>query len=162
MRQRHLIQSAAAMIACVMFGAAMAAEADSDATPDGWGIRYEQAVEQSRQTGRPILAYFTGSDWCQWCAKFDKQVLQTDVFKQWAGEHVILLMLDFPKSRSQADDIKQQNIKLKEKYHVKGFPAVLFLNAAGDVVNKTGYRPGGAEAWIRHADQLLTPTATKS
>lgn len=157
MRQRYLIQSAALMIACVMLGAVFADDADP---ADAWLIKYEQAVEQSRQTGRPILAYFTGSDWCAWCRKFDEEVLDTGAFMQWASERVILLKLDFPKGRPQADDVKQQNLKLKEKYQVNGFPAVLFLNADGDVVNKTGYRPGGAEAWVKHADQLLSPAAS--
>ncbi|QNN23921.1 thioredoxin family protein [Planctomycetales bacterium ZRK34] len=163
MRQHPLSLISALLAACVMLGATLVgAEPESGAAGDGWLIQYEQAAEQSKQSKRPILAYFTGSDWCEWCAKFEKQVLETDVFKQWADEHVILLKLDFPKSRSQADEVKQQNMKLKEKYHVKGFPTVLFLDADGQVINRTGYRPGGPDAWIKHAEHLISPAGTKS
>ena len=34
---------------------------------DGWLLNFDKAAEQSMKTGKPILANFTGSDWCSWC-----------------------------------------------------------------------------------------------
>jgi len=130
-------------------------QSDDDKPQVDWLIQHEQAVEQSRKTGRPILAYFTGSDWCEWCAKLDRQVFETPVFARWAAEHVVLLKLDFPEKKKQSKQIRKQNAELKDRYHIKGFPTVLLLDAGGKVLAKTGFRPGGAEKWTDHASHLL-------
>lgn len=40
-----------------------------------WYIDFEKAAQISLQTGKPILADFTGSDWCGWCIKDRKSVV---------------------------------------------------------------------------------------
>lgn len=120
-----------------------------------WLEQYDAAAAASKSTGKPILAFFTGSDWCEWCAKLDQQVFETETFKSWADEHVVLLKIDFPRTKKQSDDLKKQNMRLKDKYDVQGLPSVLFLDAEGKVLASTGYKPGGADKWIEHADHLL-------
>jgi len=39
---------------------------------EGWLVSLEEAYQQSNKTGKPIMANFTGSDWCGWCKKMDK------------------------------------------------------------------------------------------
>ena len=34
---------------------------------EGWLVKIEDAYAESKKTGKPILANFTGSDWCGWC-----------------------------------------------------------------------------------------------
>jgi len=53
-----------------------------------WLNSYEDAVQLSKQTGRPILADFTGSNWCKFCIKLKKEVFETPSFKKWAAENV--------------------------------------------------------------------------
>ena len=72
-----------------------------------WYIDFEKAAQVSLQTGKPILADFTGSDWCGWCIKL-KEVFNTPKFKDWAEKNVVLLELDYPRR-------KQQDEKLKNK-----------------------------------------------
>ncbi len=64
-----------------------------------WLDSYEEAAKISKETNKPILANFTGSDWCRWCKVLDKEVFRTDEFKTWASENVVLLELDFPKKK---------------------------------------------------------------
>jgi hypothetical protein len=40
---------------------------------------------------------------------------------------------------------------------VKGFPTVLLLEADGKELARTGYKPGGAEAYVKHLRELLKP-----
>ena len=49
-----------------------------------WHIDFEKAAQISLQTGKPILADFTGSDWCGWCIKLKKEVFNTPLFRDWA------------------------------------------------------------------------------
>ncbi|MCO5296437.1 MAG: thioredoxin family protein [Fimbriimonadaceae bacterium] len=125
------------------------------ATDAKWLTSYDEAVKLSKKTGKPILADFTGSDWCSWCKKLKAEVFGTPTFQTWAAKNVILLELDFPRTKPIAASLKQQNQKLAQKYSVRGFPTILFLKADGSVLGQSGYMPGGATAWTKHASQQL-------
>jgi thioredoxin-related protein len=120
-----------------------------------WETSYAKAVELARSSGKPILADFTGSDWCGWCVKLKKEVFDTAEFKRWAKAKVVLLELDFPSKAPQSRTLKEQNKKLAAKYKVEGFPTILFLDASGKVVGRTGYVAGGPKAWIAQAEKAL-------
>jgi len=120
-----------------------------------WCFSYTKAVMAAEENDNLILAYFTGSDWCPWCAKLKTEVFDTEEFKEWAKKNVTLLYLDFPRHKSQSDVIKQQNEKLSKKYNVKGFPAVLLLTPDGEVVGNAGYREGGARQWIERFQSFI-------
>ena len=79
---------------------------------DGWLLDFEKAAELSIKTGKPILANFTGSDWCGWCIRLQKEVFITPKFKKWANENVVLLELDYPRRTPQTDKIKKQNERI--------------------------------------------------
>ena len=121
----------------------------------GWLTDYEAAVAESKKTGKPIIANFTGSDWCRWCVKLHKEVFVKPEFKTWASTNAVLLELDFPRRKALSAELKAQNQELKKKYGVRGFPTVLILDAEGNKLAKTGYRRGGPEEWVSHAELLL-------
>ncbi|MEN8148713.1 MAG: thioredoxin family protein [Planctomycetota bacterium] len=120
-----------------------------------WLTDWEQAKKLSKATGRPILADFTGSDWCGWCKRLKAEVFEKDEFKKWAKKNVILLELDYPRNKTLPDDLKKQNESLKTKYQIRGYPTVLFIDANEKVLAKTGYVKGGPEAWIEDAEKKL-------
>ena len=70
---------------------------DYKASMDGWEVNLEKAQAISVKTGKPILANFTGTDWCGWCIRLKKEVFVKDEFIKWANENFVLLELDFPK-----------------------------------------------------------------
>lgn len=122
---------------------------------DTWTNDYAKAVEMSKKSGKPILAFFTGSDWCGWCKKLNSEVLVTKEFATWAKSHVILLELDYPRAVKQSDSLKRQNQALQQKYKIQGYPTVLFLKADGKVIGEYGYDEGGPKKWIAKADKIL-------
>ena len=75
------------------------------------------------------MLFFTGSDWCGWCIRLQKEVLKTPEFNKWANENVILVELDFPRRTAQPDMIKTQNNELQQVFGIQGFPTVYFANA---------------------------------
>ena len=120
-----------------------------------WPTSFAEASKQAKASGKVILADFTGSDWCGWCMKLKAEVFDTPEFKDWAAKNVILLELDFPKSKSQDDATKKQNDELLKKYGVEGFPTIIFIKSNGDVLGKTGYMEGGPKAWIANAEKMI-------
>ena len=120
-----------------------------------WLKSYDEAVELSKQSGKPILADFTGSNWCGYCVKLKKEVFDTPQFKAWAAENVVLLELDYPRPNLQADWIKQQNNMLRDRYKIDSYPTVMILNHDGSVVGSQGYMKGGPERWISVANNTV-------
>tara|TARA_B100001250_G_C19318084_1_gene579219 strand:+ start:52 stop:552 length:501 start_codon:yes stop_codon:yes gene_type:complete len=96
---------------------------------NGWLINYEEVYQKSAKENKPIMANFTGSDWCGWCKKLKKAVFDTQVFKDWAEDNVILFELDYPRRTAQDPEIKSQNQQLQQTFrqYVRGYPSVLIF-----------------------------------
>jgi protein disulfide-isomerase len=122
---------------------------------DDWQTNFDQAKKMALEKKEPIMAVFTGSDWCPWCMKLEKEVLTKDEFKDYAKTSLVLFLADFPSSRKLKEEIAKQNQELAEKYGVEGFPTVLILNADGKVLAKTGYRAGGAAQYVEYIKNLI-------
>ena len=130
------------------------------AEPEGgskvvWLTSLETAKTESATRKVPILVDFSGSDWCGWCIKLDKEVFSKPAFKDYAQDNLVLLLIDFPRRAAQSDEVKKANRTLAEQFQVEGFPSVLLLDAEGKVLARTGYQPGGAEAYVQHLKSLL-------
>ncbi len=122
---------------------------------DGWLTDFEAAKRQAGESKRPILANFSGSDWCGWCIRLDKEVFSQESWMAFAREHLVLFVADFPRGKELPATLKTQNDDLLKTYGVEGFPTVLLLDASGKVMARTGYRRGGADAYVRHVRDLL-------
>jgi len=113
-------------------------------TPAGWTDDYEAALKRAASEKKLVVADFSGSDWCGWCKRLDREVFDTEEFRRAATNDYVLLMIDTPSDRSLlSEKARKQNPELVKKYEIRGFPTVLMLDATGKVVHKTGYRRGG-------------------
>ena len=129
----------------------------------GWIVSLDEAVALSEKTGKPIMANFTGSDWCGWCIRLKAEVFDTPEFKDWASDNVILLELDFPRRTAISDELKKQNYKLQREFGVRGYPTIHFFDAEKSgtesynftKIAQSGYLRGGPEAWIQDASNKL-------
>ncbi|MNX30023.1 Disulfide bond reductase DsbH precursor [compost metagenome] len=127
-----------------------------------WETNVNKAMEVSNKTKKPMLLFFTGSDWCGWCIRLQKEVLKTPEFAKWAKENVVLVELDYPRKTPQTPEIKKQNNELQQAFGIQGFPTIYFANATtkdGKVnfqgLGNTGYVAGGPSAWLAVADGIL-------
>ncbi|MDP6490136.1 MAG: thioredoxin family protein [Kiritimatiellia bacterium] len=127
----------------------------------GWMTDFEAAKKLAAEKKRPILADFSGSDWCGWCIKLDKEVFSKKPFKAYAKQNVVLFLADFPSRTEQPAKLKAQNEKLAKTYGVRGFPTVLLLDAKAKVIGRTGYQAGGPEAYVKHIKELLAKAKAK-
>ncbi|MDI9310402.1 MAG: thioredoxin family protein [Limnohabitans sp.] len=129
-----------------------------------WFIKFEEAQKLSEETGRPILANFTGRDWNDWCKRLDSEVFITPEFREWAQKKVILLELDFPKNKKQDVQIKMQNKNLAELFKLKSLPTVWIFRAKMDKINhklkidsicQLGYLNGGPKIFTQTLDIMM-------
>jgi thioredoxin-related protein len=125
------------------------ATTDSPAMELPWQTDLPKALTEAKSENKIVLLDFTGSDWCVWCIKFDKEALDTQAFKDYAASNLVLVQLDFPNSKPQSSDLKQANAQLQTQYKVEGFPTFVALNEDGkEIGRQEGYSAGGAKAFI--------------
>lgn len=127
-----------------------------------WQTDMNKAMELSKKSHKPLLLFFTGSDWCGWCMRLQKEVMKTPEFTKWANDNVILVELDFPRNTPQSPEIKKQNMELQQTFAIQGYPTVWFVNASKkdgkinlEKLGSTGYVAGGPSAWLAGADKIL-------
>ena len=120
-----------------------------------WLNDYKKAQEEAKANNKLLLLNFTGSDWCGWCIKFDKEVWSQPQFKDYARDNLVLVELDFPRRKDQPAEVKKQNLQLAQQYEVLGFPTIVVLKSNGEKLWQfDGYFPGGPEAFVAQLQKL--------
>ena len=128
-----------------------------------WHTDMSKASELSMKEKKPLMLFFTGSDWCGWCIRLQNEVFKKEDFKKWAKDNVILVELDFPKRTPQDDAIKMQNAQLQQIFQVRGYPTVWLVNPEKtdegkinlNALGSTGYVAGGSEKWLESANTII-------
>jgi protein disulfide-isomerase len=121
-----------------------------------WLTDFEAAKVQAVAEQKPLLLDFTGSDWCPPCMMMNKEVFSKKAFLDFAAANLVLVKLDFPRGKEQSAELMAQNKALAEKYRIEGFPTIMILSPEGELVERaTGYRRGGAEAYVEYIKEAL-------
>lgn len=134
-----------------------------------WFTHLDEARQLSDKTKKPIFGFFTGSDWCGWCHKLERDVFSKKSFISWAAKNVVLLELDFPRNKKLPADLMQQNGGLQQAFKVQGYPTIWMFYVNKDTatnrfslkaLGSLGY-PGGAipgkedEKFLETANKIL-------
>jgi len=127
-----------------------------------WYTDVNEAVDIAVKENKKMMLFFTGSDWCGWCVRLQKEVFKTADFEKWSDD-VVLVELDFPRRTAQDEKIKAQNRQLQSIFKVRGYPSVHFVipekTADGKTnlnnLGKTGYVKGGPAKWIAVANNII-------
>lgn len=120
-----------------------------------WGTDLAKAQAKAKAENKKVLINFTGSDWCGFCIKLDKEVFSTPEFQEYAAKNLVLVEADFPNSKTLPADLKAANAKLKEQHKVRGYPTLVLLGSDGTKLGEVvGYGGGGPKAVIAKLDGL--------
>lgn len=131
---------------------------------DFWVTDYEAATKEAARRNARVLALFTGSDWSPASKRFlDEVAFHPDFVTAFTADFVFL-RLDLP-SRAPIDPaLREQNNRLRERYGVTTYPAMLVLSPAGtrvgsvDLVKERAgptYRDRAIEAVREVRDELI-------
>ena len=127
-------------------------------TTSGWLNNLDDAKKTAAQKQELIVLNFSGSDWCGPCIRLKKEIFESEVFKAFADDQLVLVNADFP--RSKKNQLSKEQVKLNEaladKYNPKGiFPLTLVLNADGKVLKTYDGFPGiSAEDFTNEIKEL--------
>jgi thioredoxin-related protein len=106
---------------------------------------YPTAVERAKQSNRPLLLAFLGTDWSMSSLKLDREVFDDPEFADNSKYDFLLCKLHFYQTQERSPDIDKQNQDLAEKYRIEQFPTVVVLEPDGTEVGRFGYVAGGPE-----------------
>jgi thioredoxin-related protein len=120
-----------------------------------WETDYAAAVAKAQKEKKALLLNFTGSDWCGWCKRLDREVFSRPEFVAYAEKNLVCVKLDFPRRTKLPQKEVMQNQSLAQKYGVRGFPTIYLLNASQETLLRTGYRPNGPGPYITHLQQAM-------
>ncbi len=128
-----------------------------------WTTDYPAALEQAKKENRTLFLCFTGSDWCPWSKKMQIEILSDPQFLEQIDKNLIFVKLDYPRKRLQDEELKKQNHRLYEKFHIKsldvgmnrGLPAVILLDPNGNKIGELGYQVGGGAPFAKQVADLL-------
>ncbi len=124
------------------------------------GINWITDVKTAQATaateGKPIFAFFTGSDWCGWCKRLEAQVFSHKEFQDYARENLVMLMLDFPRRSAQAPAQRRANESMAKQYGVRGFPTIVLTGENGREIGRTGFQQMNPAQYVEHLKKLLS------
>ena len=95
-----------------------------------WGKSLKSAQKQAAETGLPIVLLFTGTSWCGFCVKLEKEILSKKDFKQGMDGVAIGVKFEFGSS----DFSKSKEAKT---YNITGVPAMVVVDAEGKELGRT-------------------------
>jgi hypothetical protein len=105
-----------------------------EAPTDFWVTDFSEAQAEAKRRNARILALFIGSDWSPPSKQFQDEVAFHPEFVNAFTGDFVFLRLDFPTRGAQPAAQKEQNHRLRGKYGVITYPALLVLSPAGTLV----------------------------
>jgi thioredoxin-related protein len=119
----------------------------------------DEALQKAKTENKTVFVNFSGSDWCRSCILLKKTILNTEEFKKFADEKLVILDVDFPRLKKNKLPTEQTAINeaLAAKYNKNGqFPTIILLDSNAKVLGKTGYKNVSSKEYVAHIQSLLT------
>ncbi len=112
-------------VALVAFGAwyAMSSWADANAPHIAWQSYSDEAVQQARADGQPVLIDFY-ADWCIPCKRIDQKLFSAPIVVE-NSDRFVALKADLTEENSAAVT------ELRARYKVLGVPTIILLDESG-------------------------------
>jgi len=120
-----------------------------------WSDNFQNAQKDAKEGKKALFALFTGSDWCPWCIKLEKEILSKKEFTDYAEKSLVLFKADFPRKSKIQPGVAKQNDELSNKYSVEGFPTVVVFNSEGKEIGRMSYEEGGPSKFVKSLKKII-------
>jgi len=96
-----------------------------------WLTNLEEAKKIAKRDRKPILLYFTGSDWCTPCVALKEDFFDTEEFAKYEDQFV-MVYIDRPRRLDIiSPEQMEYNKKIIAKYKTTSFPRMMILDSSG-------------------------------
>lgn len=127
-----------------------------------WHTSYTMAGQQSHQSGKPMMIWFTDSMHSPLCRRLSEELFSKTEFEEWASARLVRLRVDatLPAKERHTDlGVRKSKYieKLRKRYSIHGHPTVIILSPQGATVARyRGYRKGGEDYYWARMKQAVT------
>ena len=121
-----------------------------------WESDYSKAVEMSREDQKPLLLFFTGSDWSGLAMKMKNEMLDSPSFQEQALSQFHCLEIDFPHHKPLSEAVQLQNESLKKRFGVEELPLLLLLDSTEREIVRVGYLPESGAQLAEELTQIVS------
>jgi thioredoxin-related protein len=125
-----------------------------------WKTNVVDAITLSNEERKPLLIFFTAANAPE---NLQNEVFKTLEFEKWSRRNVILLKLDLS-DVAVSNEVKEQNIKLKNAFGVANLPEVCYTTGsirngktAFNLLGRIPYSSNGVKAFISDSNLILNP-----
>ena len=84
-----------------------------------WTDNFAEAKATAAKEKKDLLLNFTGSDWCGWCIRLDKEVFSQPDYVKAAPEMFVHVKVDSPRKYKLTPEVNAQNGRLKKMYSTR-------------------------------------------
>ena len=128
-------------------------------TPEGWTDDYYAAKETARKSGKRIFIVFSGSDWCGFCRKLERELLSQKAFMDAIRPRYVPVFIDSPRDKTLlSEKCREQNPKVEAELEARGGrPNVRILDADGNLLadlGGAGHLDNGVESYLKFFRQM--------
>lgn len=115
------------------------------------------AVQTAKNFNKPVLAVYSKPDDCYACLLLKKEVFDTEAWNDNYQKSFIFASFNADKSVIGQDKSRKNYLKkIKKKYAIEQYPAVMLLDSNGNIYAKTGYLRGGPENYYKHLTKTVS------
>ncbi len=142
---------AAVLLGAVAFFFPRNAQAASGLAPG----RLEATVERAVANGKFLYVAFLGTGWSVSSQRFEEEVLQSPAFRQFAGEHLELFLVEArrkPKLTSEETAVLQSWVI---HFDIQSYPTLILLAPDGQELLRHGYRDLTADTYVEMLRAVL-------
>ena len=128
-------------------------------TPEGWTDDYYAAKETAKKSGKRIFIVFSGSDWCGFCRKLERELLSQKTFMDAISPRYVPVFIDSPRDKTLlSEKCREQNPKVEAELEARGGrPNVRILDADGNLLadlGGAGHLDNGVESYLKFLGQM--------
>lgn len=119
-----------------------------------WYTNFQEALAAAQKENKDLLINFSGSDWCIFCIRLEKDVFAQEAFAREAEKYFVFMLVDFPSDQSkQPEEVRRQNQQLARRYRFRNlFPTLYLAKPDGTPYAMAEYQPLGPTEYL---DYLL-------
>jgi len=110
---------------------------------------FSETLALAKKENKEILLVFTGSDWCNSCMHFQKQVLDNQDALQEIEQDYLIHLADFPRNGTLSKEKIKENNSLADTYNPEGaFPKILVIDHEQTITKRIDYFPGEEKEFL--------------
>jgi len=113
-----------------------------------WHVEWQKATEAATRNGLPLFVAAIGTDWSAASKKFDREILQSEGFRQFAGDNLILYRLESNQPPLHAKQISGRLQAMTILLEIEEIPTFILFGPGGEEWLRHGYLAREAEAYV--------------